>query len=107
MIEDDGPGRAGPRELPADRGSSWPENVAVAGTGVLPGMVWRPGDPDKHLSAVRPNGETRPRWSPLFKTRCGLGPSEGPWLGVGEMDDDVWCVPCLVAAGVEHRVEPR
>lgn len=85
----------------------WPANVAVAGVGVLPDMVWRPGDPDKHLAGAKPDGGTRPRWSPLFGTRCGLDAAAGPWLEVGEMDDDVWCVACLVDAGVPHRVEAR
>lgn len=85
----------------------WPAEIAVAGVGELPGAVWRPGDPDKHLTALNRDGVPRPRWSPLLTTLCGLDATAGPWLPIGEMDDDVWCAACLEASAYEHRVEAR
>jgi hypothetical protein len=78
--------------------------VAVCGQGILPGMIYRAGDPLKHLGPTP--GLDIPFWSPLFSTRCGLEADAGPWQHAdGFMNDDAWCPPCLRQAGIPHRVE--
>lgn len=81
------------------------EAVATCGRGILPGMIWRPGDPLKHLGP--PESLGIPFDSSLFQTRCGLERTDGQWRQAADHEnDDVWCPGCLAQAGLAHRVEP-
>lgn len=84
----------------------FPDKVAIAGTGVLPGMVWRPGDPLKHLGPPEGTFVTGTR-SRLFWTRCGLRSTDGDWQYCEPgQDDDCWCPGCLAQYGWPHTLEP-
>jgi hypothetical protein len=78
--------------------------LATCGRGTLPGMVWRAGDPVKHLGPP-PHLDIH-LWSQLFSTRCGLNTSDGPWqaASVTDNDDDNWCPACLAQAGIPHSI---
>lgn len=78
--------------------------LATCGHGLLPGNVWRPGDPVKHLGPPESLGIEL--WSKLFQTRCGLTAADGQWREVyPNQNDDVWCRACLSQAGIPHREE--
>ena len=83
-----------------------PDTFATCGRGNIPGMVWRPGDPLKHLGPQEGLLHRGTR-SPLFETRCGLGQPDGPWkYAEWTQNDDLWCPGCLRRAGVQHVEEP-
>lgn len=82
--------------------------MARCGQGRIDGMVWRPGDPVKHLGP--PDRLAIRTWSLLFATRCGLGPrydsggSMGWLAATPNENDDVWCPACLAQAGIAHEL---
>ncbi len=84
--------------------------MARCGQGRINGMVWRPGDPVKHLGP--PDHLGIRTGSRLFSTRCGLGLRYPGGELMGWMyatlteDDDVWCPPCLAQAGIAHELYP-
>jgi hypothetical protein len=82
---------------------TFPGTFAACGRGLLPGVVWRPGDPVKHLGP--PESLGIPAWSRLFQTRCGLDNSHSWQTVEAGQDDDIWCAKCLSQAGIPYREE--